>query len=267
MSKINFKKSEHADIQSFRQVYYQQIIAPLDSMWESLYIQQSTPYLIQLEEIEIGFCCIDSEKSITQAYIQSSHQYLMQAVITQLIKEKLANSAKLSSIEPISFNAALYLSKSIEKDSINYQYIPAQTQQTVANLSLQLGQKADADKLRAYMKEEFGFDDNFGYTDERIERQEIYYLSDSEGVLATGECRLSDSQPRFADIGMSVRANQRGKGVATNVLAQLVQLAKNQNRIPICSTTVGNIAAQKAIVRAGFSPSHIIFRINFDTEN
>ena len=170
----------------------------------------------------------------------------------------------MSSIEPTIFNTCLLFAKSIQANTINYTFSSKQGKRVGTDiLNLNKATTLDADRIRTFFKEEIGFDDSFGYVDNLIQRGEIYVVEEDNMVVATGECRLSDSQPEFADVGMVVKQHNRKKGLGTRVLSELVNIALENKRKPICSTTVDNIASQKAIERAGFFNSHTVFKISF----
>ncbi|MCE7996389.1 MAG: GNAT family N-acetyltransferase [Roseivirga sp.] len=262
---MNFiKTTPDPTIQKFRTQLYKEFTAPLDAMWELLHIASSETYLVKDEDLTLGYCCIDAENSLNQIYLISSHKYLMDGVLEALIASELINSAKLSSIEPFSFNACLSRSTSTKINTFNYRHNDQQNQEVVdTSITLRPVIEDDLGTVKSYFKEEIGFDDQFGYTENLLERQELYLIEKAGKLIATGECRLSDSQPQYADVGMIVKQNQRGKGLGAKVLSELAKLARSKERIPICSTTVDNIGSQKAILKAGFHRTSIIFDLSF----
>lgn len=251
-------------IRDFRKQLYAEFNAPLDAMWELLHIALSSTYLIKQAETVIGYCCVDPEKSLNQIYLSPPHKYQMQVVLEALINSELMRSARLSSIEPIAFNICLALAKGIEINTFNYRHSDEQ-EQGVADMPLNLRPitPEDVDTVKRYLKAEIGFDDQFGYVENLLERQEMYLIEEADELIATGECRLSDSQPQYADVGMIVKQNQRKKGLGAKVLSELAALAKAKGRIPICSTTVDNVGSQKAIAKAGFYHTSTIFDMQF----
>jgi len=88
-------------------------------------------------------------------------------------------------------------------------------------------------------------------------------LKESETIVATSECRMSDSQPEIADLGIIVNRDFQGRGLATRIMKIQVNRVLKLGRKPICSTTLDNIASRKAIEKSGFYCSNIIFDINF----
>ena len=264
---MNFIKTDDTIvINDFRKKLYQQFSTAIDGMWEAAYIASSQSYLIKNEAQNIGYCCIDNKGSLTQIFLDDEFNHQMGKAIQSLIESKLISSARLSSIEPISFNACLAASKSIEVNTYCFQYSNKQ-KASQELLKLELVISTEIKSIKNFFKDQIGFDDNFGYTENLVQRKELYAFRENEEIIATGECRLSDSQPKFADIGVIVNNDFQKKGLGTKVLRAMAQKALDVNRQPICSTTVDNIASQKAIVKAGFYRSHIIFDINFSNSN
>jgi predicted acetyltransferase len=250
-------------IGTLRTKFYEKLVAPIDGMWESLYIGGASAYLIQ-EEIEtIGYCCINSSNYLLQIFLCDGYDYQMSQAIALLIDSKLITHASLSSIEPISFNACLTHAKSVESNTYCFQYSNCPTQKKSLN-KLTLVTEEDNRAIKNFFKEQIEFEDNFGYTENLIKRGELYMIKESEIIIATGECRLSDSQKSFADLGVIVNKNYQKKGLGRDVLSLLIIEAQKANRSPICSTTFDNIASRKAIEGAGFYCSHIIFDLSFE---
>jgi len=263
---MNFKKTGNTDvINEFRGELYQRFTAPIDAMWEQLYIGFSQHYLIENSSQSIGYCCIDNKGCLLQIFLSYENNHLMDQAVLSLIESQLISSASLSSIEPLSFNACLFHSKSLKTNAFCFQYSNRPVENKTS-LKVELVSKEDIPVIKAFMNDQIGFDDTFGYTENLVERKEIYVLKESDTIIATSECRLSDSQHDIADLGVIVNKEFQGKGIATQVLKYQAKRAQEANRKPICSTTYDNIASKKAIEKAGFYCSHIIFDINFGKE-
>lgn len=261
---MNFIKTDNNNtISVFRKELYKTFVAPLDSMWQDLYIASSQVYIIENEAKNIGYCCIDNNESLLQLFVNEDKRYLIKDVVRSLIDSKLITSASLSAIEPVSFNACLCLSKSITTNTFCYQYSnKALDDENPLNIELVATKHSNA--VRSYYKDHVGFDDTFGYVDNLVSRKELYMSIEDDTIVATGECRLSDTQFDHADVGVAVNKAYRKKGLATKMLQHMAHKAMEQNREPICSTTIDNIGSQKAIERAGFYCSNIIFDMKFN---
>ena len=91
------------------------------------------------------------------------------------------------------------------------------------------------------------------YYSNLIQRRELFGCWLADKLVGAGENReFGDVQSGYTDLGVVVDPNHRGKGLATWILQQLVQQAVKKGLKPMCSTERDNIAAQKAITRAGF---------------
>ena len=135
--------------------------------------------------------------------------------------------------EPISFNTCLHFSKSLKTNTFCYQFSDSKINDE-DTLNIELVSKYDSNKIRTFYKNHIGFDDTFGYVDNLIARKELFVLKESNTIISTGECRLSDTQLSFADIGVAVNKEHRKKGFATKMLHQLAKKAIRQKRKPIC---------------------------------
>ncbi|WP_298900294.1 GNAT family N-acetyltransferase [uncultured Psychroserpens sp.] len=260
---MNFIKTNDFNIiQPLRQELYDTFTTALDSMWESLYIGSSTSYLIQVNTKTIGYCCIDNDKSLTQIYIKKPHLTRMQDAITSLIDLKLIVSAKLSSIEPVGFNTCLIHASSVKNNTYCFQF-ENDTPEQNTSVELTVATNEDVEMIQSFYKTQVGFEDTFGYTENLVKRQELFIVKNGSDFVGTGECRLSDSQPRYADVGVAIHSTFRRQGYASQTLHVLAKKALTKHRKPICSTTIDNIGSKKAIEKAGFHFSHSIFDLRF----
>lgn len=261
---MNLIKTDYTDvINEFRKKLYKTFNAPLDSMWQDLYISSSQAYLIEKDDENIGYCCVDANNALLQLFLENDYKHLMSVVIKNLIDSKLISSASLSSIEPVSFNACLFHSKSIKPNTFCYEYSKRMLNND-DSLKVELVSIKDSENIRTFYKTHVGFDDTFGYVDNLISRKELYMTLEGDTIIATGECRLSETQLECADVGVAVNTEYRKKGLATKVLQRLAKKAIEAGRSPICSTTIDNIGSQKAIERAGFYCSNTIFDMKFN---
>ena len=259
---MNFTKTENNEnINKYRAELYTKLVAPIDAMWEQLYIGSSQHYLIDNDSNTIGYCSIDDEKSLKQIFLIDDFNYQMSNTIKSLIDKELITSASLSSNEPVSFNACLLHSNAIKTNTICFEY----SDRPVGNepeMNVKCVSQGDISDVKAFFKNQIGFDDTFGYTENLVQRKELYLVREDDTIIATSECRISDSQQEIADIGIIVNKEYQGKGIATKILKQQAKRAQKVNRKPICSTTKDNIASKKAIEKAGFYCSNIIFDIS-----
>lgn len=102
-----------------------------------------------------------------------------------------------------------------------------------------------------------------GYYASLIQLGELFGAWRGDRLIALGESRGYDEyQVGCADLGVVVAKTERGNGHGTQVLLQLARHNETQGLRSICSTERDNVAAQKAIARAGFAPVHRIVQFH-----
>lgn len=260
---MNFAKTGITEtITLLRTQLYASLTAPIDAMWEQLYIASSQHYLIEENNSTLGYCCIDKTGGLTQLFLSKDHLSLMDKVVKELIATKMVRSASLSSNEPKAFNACLLHSKSVKANTFCFEHLNKEIE-VDTNLTIELVEKEDIPSVKVFLKEQVGMDDTFGYTENLVARKEIFMLKESTIIIATSECRMSDSQPKIADLGIIVNRDFQGKGLATQIMKMQVNSVLKADRKPICSTTFDNSASIKVIEKSGFYCSTIIFDLNF----
>ncbi len=201
---MNFIKSDNTKtINNLRSQLYHKLTSPIDVMWKQLYISSSQHYLIEKDDNTIGYCCINDNSCLLQIFLLEKYNSSMNQVVTELIESKVIISASLSSNEPISFNTCLSLSKGIKTNTFCFEHLntPRAIEST---LNVKLVTADDVPSIKVFLKEQVGMDDTFGYTENLVARNEIFMIKESNIIIATSECRLSDSQPRIADLGIIV---------------------------------------------------------------
>jgi len=96
-----------------------------------------------------------------------------------------------------------------------------------------------------------------------IARGELFVLRRDDRWIGFGECRKSDTQANVTDVGVLVHPEERGRKWASYILSLLVKAGRSDGAKIICSTTVENIASQKAILSAGFVSRNRILVVDF----
>lgn len=260
---MNFIKSDITDsIKELRAKLYQKLTAPIDAMWEQLYIDSAQHYFIKNDKNILGYCCINEEGCLIQMFLEEEYSSKMDGVIKKLIESELIRSAALSTNEPIAFNACLFHSKSIKTNTFCFEHLN-QPIKVNSMLNVELVSIKDIPAVKTFLKEQIKMDDTFGYTENLVSRKEIFMVVEAGLIIATSERRVSDSQAEIADLGIIVNKDFQGKGIATQIMQMQVNRVLKEGRKPICSTTLDNIASRKAIERSGFYCSNIIFDIGF----
>ncbi len=260
------------ELAPLKRQYMQQTTAPLDGMWLCGLVPLAAHYGIYEEDDLVGFYCVNDEGFLLQFFVTPDHQHRTSQLFASILRSDQASSCEIrgafvSTAEPRFLSLCLDQFASFEVNALMYQHAGSAIEQPQSSLAMtavdsaQLSQAVDfavasigaaADWLRTYFKN-------------LIDRRELFGVWKNGQLIATGESRGYDEfQTGYADVGVIVARSERGKGVATKVLMQLVARNQADHLQSICSTERTNVAAQKAISRAGFFASNRI--IQFHTE-
>lgn len=191
---MNFIKSPITDeINAMQSAFYQRLTAPIDGMWELLYIASSQHYLIIDDDQQtIGYCCVNREGSLLQIALNEAYYAKMSVIINELVTSKRIRSASLSSKEALAFNACLYLAKSIKPNTFCYEHIN-EIMEIDSPFNLSIAGVEDIPLIKDFYREQIGMDDTFGYTENLVARNELFFFKEAGTIIATSECRLSDT--------------------------------------------------------------------------
>ncbi len=262
------KLKTHEELDSLKMDYLKTVTAPLDGMWESGFIPMSQHWEIHKAEDRVGYFCVDEAGCMLQFHVADEHLAEAGNILQEVVAKGIATTAAVGTNEPlylslcldrqqgVSVSTLLYSdsgssANSLQEDTQDFRFRQANRHELKAAVAFVVG-NIDCDELwlRTYLTE-------------RLAKQELYFFCRGAKIIASGECRFSATQPGYADLGVIVSKTERGHGLATQMLARLKEVARQNDCRAICSTTTDNVAAQKAIGRAGFVAKHRILNVTF----
>lgn len=260
-----FTRTTAETVANLKQDYLNTVTAPLDGMWESGFLPFSNHWEISIDQKQAGYFCVNNDGVLLQLHLKDTSLANAIPVFEKMINEDFAGQAIAGTNEPLYLSLCLDQQKSIavhtflfEQDKTNGEVI------ATTNYQLKLATREELSALLAFVEESVGGGDWLeGYMSNLIKQEELFFMAESDTILATGECRISKTQLPFADLGMIVNKSFRGRNIATTVLKELKSRCIERRLTPICSTTVENIAAQKAIKKAGFVSRHRLLEVQF----
>jgi len=271
---IEIKKNDSIEqLSELKQEYIDRTTAPLDGMWLTGFVPMADHFGFYENEMLVGYCCINDDGYVLQFYLspekgdQASH--LFDSILTQNDSaiEKI-NGAFVSTAEPQFLSLCLDSFSKFEVNALMYRLgnkVKAENGQE-ALVQLTVVKSDQLSELVAFANSNIGAPEEWltGYYTNLISRRELYGFWKNGPLLATGEIRAYDEyQTDYADLGVIVEKSQRGKGLGTGVLKELISITESKGLKAICSTEKTNCGAQKAISRAGFIAGNRI--IQFDS--
>ena len=262
--------SDISTIQNLKDQYLQSLVAPMDGMWDTGIINQAPHWEIYVEGEQAGYFAANKEDTLLQFYLKPAYTKKDSALFAETISKNGLRKAIVSTNDPAYLSLCLDLQQELSVHTFLYERFTmiAPDQSNSNSLTFRLIQDSELSRTIAFQQDCIGGDHDLtgwlkGYSSNLIQRDELFVLCQDNEWIGLGECRKSDTQDGIADVGMMVSKTYRKQGWATYILMRLNAESADRGLHAICSTTVDNIGAQKAIVRAGFRSRHRILEISF----
>jgi GNAT superfamily N-acetyltransferase len=263
--RFEFSQRPYTDIADRRAAYLRTLMAPLDGMWENGFLPMADHWEISHQNRPVGFCAINADRKMLSFDVPDAA--LQRAAFRACLAHLQASGAFVSTTEPAYLALCADHQSSMAVNALMYTAMDAAPTppQTPAGMTVRAALPDDLDTAIGFGVAAIQADRDWltSYFQERIAKHELFGLWQGHALVATGECRISPNQQAVADVGMIVGQPYRKQGLATYMLRHLTSIAAQQELTVICSTESGNIAAQKAIERAGFVARHRLLDFEF----
>ncbi|GAB6988733.1 GNAT family N-acetyltransferase [Paenibacillus pini] len=255
------------EIEDLRLRYIESLVAPMDGMWESAIIENSTFWIIKCDGSKAGYFCVDENMCLLQFELLEKYRNLARDIFCYIISSKNIRNANCSTIEPFYLSLCLDLTKRVSVNSYLF-YDGKRVKPLLIKFNNKIFKQAtirEMDKLIDFYRINTEGSNEWipEFIEQLIQREQLFVLYDDENILGTGECIISQKQKPYADIGMVVSKEYRRMGIGTYILTLLKEHCYEKNCRPICSSSQTNIGSIKAIEKAGFMSNHRILNITF----
>jgi GNAT superfamily N-acetyltransferase len=257
--------SDASLIRDMKAAHLRSLVAPMDGMWEAGFINPSPHWEIQFDGDQAGYFALNDQGTLLEFYVRRDFDGSAPDLFRHVVETNSVEHAIVGTIDPLYLSLCLDIQKEVAVHTYLYGIRPDAPANGQTS-RLRLVEKRELEQTIAFQQSCLGGEHDLsgwlrGYSGNLIARGELFVLCDGEEWLGLGEIRKSDSQTDIVDLGMMVSPVHRGRGLATEILTLLRARTQADGKIAICSTTVENIGAQKAIVRAGFSSRHRILNV------
>ena len=242
--------------------------SPLDGMWEA-FVSESQHWQVRIDERGAGYFCINREGQLLQFHLGAIFANRATEVFSRVLAEQKISTAIVSTAEPAYLSLCLDAHQRVRVHSLLYrdrQQAEPAPPRGLGGASFDQVAVDELPAIEAMHRASLDADPGTwltGYLNGLAVRSELFALRLGGELLGTGECRVSQTQPPYADLGVIVSRPHRGKGLGSHILWRLKAYCYRHHLEPICSTAVENTPAQKVITKAGFVSRHRILEITF----
>lgn len=255
------------DLADFRRAYLASLAAPFDGMWEA-FAATSRHREIRSARERAGYFCVNDDGQLLQFYVAPRFEAIAPELFAAVVARDEVQGAMVSTADHAFLALCLDLHERVRVHTRLYQdgHGGESALPDGAEASLEVVEREELETIAQLQRDSLDQDPGewlLPYLENLVSRRELYALRHGEEILGTGEARVSESQPPFADLGVITMRRHRGRGVAPHILGRLKQLCYDRGLKPICSTTVENGAARRAIEKAGFVSRHRLLEVAF----
>ncbi|MEM7351871.1 MAG: GNAT family N-acetyltransferase [Acidobacteriota bacterium] len=260
-------RASFEELADLRRAYLRSQTAPIDGMWEAFAAMAHQREIRSAGE-KAGFFCVNEQGQILQFHVSAPFEPVAAELFARVVDRSEVRGAMVSTADPLFSSLCFDLHNEVRVNTYLYEdHHPSESPLAgEGEASLDLVEAYELTTIADLQRGSFDQDPGdwlLGYLENLITRRELYALRLGDEILGTGELRVSDSQPPYADLGVITMRRHRRRGVASHILWRLKQLGLDRELVPICSTTVENLGAQRAIAKAGFISRHRILQVTF----
>lgn len=263
MTRFTLAPATANTVQALKQAHLVSLAAPLDGMWQS-FADMADQFEIRADDVIVGFCAVNADRQLLQFFCRESVD--PQGAYAHIVEALGLTGAVVPTCDPAATALAMDHQKTVSVNALMYHHHGAASPASFPDgTALAVLSAQNLKSAVAFAHKTLGASEDWlhSYFSGLIAAGELFGLWLEDILIATGECRASDSQPAISDVGMVVGTDHRQQGIATNMLRAMVSEATRRGHKAICSTETGNGAAQKAINRAEFICYHRILEVKF----
>jgi GNAT superfamily N-acetyltransferase len=260
------EESDPEKLETLKSAYLANTTAPLDGMWLCGFLPLARHFGFYRQSGLIGYCCINADDYLLQFHMHDTETAAGSSLLARMLTGDFGpfpgiKGAFVSTAEPDFLSLCFDNFSSFKVNALMYQLDQNaspeldQGSDGSAGLTLEPIESNQLPDTIEFGLRNLGAPEEWltGYWSNLVERRELFGCWLNDELMGTGENRKFEQvQPGYTDLGVMVDQDQRGKGLATWILRQLVHQAEERGLKPMCSTERDNIGAQKAISRAGF---------------
>ncbi len=260
------------DLAKLKKGYLKTLDAPLDGYWENAVIGLAPHHEIWDNKDLIGYYVLTQEKQLLQLYTTTIATTV--TALDYLLSDNQVETAVVGTNDPFILAACLRKTDHLELSVNTYLFQDSRTPELlppIPTATFRLARMDDLDSAINFYNQNNEYedsdaiDDGFGghvqYTKSLIENKQLFLFTNEMTIFGIGECRFSQTQPPFADVGMIVNKQHRRQNIGTTILIHLKQYCYENGRKPICSCDATNFASRKTIEKAGFYNSDRLLNI------
>ena len=255
---VTFENCSMDSINHLVTEYVSTLSSPFDSFLDD-HIVDSTFYIIKDAKNEIGYFAIHNDRLLTQFYLKHKYLKIAQDIFTNVLTSFTIKRAFVPTCDELFLSLVIDQEFSIEKQAYFFQDNKQfdSTDKLYQGADFRVALKED---IRAIESMSGDFFDNLG---ERIDKEEIFVLTDGEVLLGAGIIEKGRFLKGYTSIGMITNERYRLKGVGRSIIIHLKDWCYKNNQIPVCGCWYYNTHSKSTLESAGMVTKTRLLNVKF----
>ena len=249
---ITLRPTSFADIEAPVRAHLAGFQSPTDSFYEN-HVLRSSHCQIVVEGSCGGFASIHQETLVTQFALEPDYRHLGQRAFFELRRTASVQAAFVPTSDEFFLTHALDEYRSLAKQAYFFTVAEERIQSPPSGYRLQIATPKDA----VIIHEET--DDFLEPVEASIAKGHVFLAYRDNELVGFGIMEVSMLREATASIGMFTRKSMRGQGVATGIVALMIEEARKRDLTPVAGCWCANHASKRTLERAGmYSPTRLL---------
>lgn len=235
-------------------------LAEFQELYLELMINNSDYYLLQNDNIEIGYTIINEDGILIEFYVMNKSISKSNEYFSQVLKDLSVTEIYCKSFDSLLLSNCLSASLPYSVVGILYRdYVEAfinkdpkisMKKTDHSSVSFLLGQEDSIKELFETEQQLIGF----------INNGNVFEFYKNDEFIGCGMVLRTHVDWDFCDLGVWVCPSKRGNGIGSQIILNLREFAIGNKLKPGCGCAIENIASQKTIEKSGFVSKHKLIR-------
>lgn len=240
--------------------YYTRIGHTVDDFFRNVILGKARGYAIRFGAQTLGSCFITGDGELVQWWMEEESMPMAQAWMRQMLFEETITSALVSTREPWFLSLCLEFQESVAIESYLFECRrnSVKVEPPLEECVFEEATEQEMEICQTISREPFA-----GFYQSLRENQGLFVVKTNGKIIGTGELRVDEKVPGFADLGMVTHPQFRKMGVATYVIANLLAEAKERGLQANAACDFNNIGSKKTLEKAGMMATHRMVKIRF----
>lgn len=248
---ITFKPSDILIIESLRCRYFDDLPEVQEYYIEQL-IKTSRVYNILIDGKGCGYVLIHPNKTLLEYYLTTEQSNIYLEVFLQVLSYFNIERIFCKSFDSKLLNVSVKLCRSMKKHGILFREFSG-TEQVNNSFFIRNAVEDDIDLIEEMSE---GIFENRNEINLYVFSDQLKIFEQNNEICGIGIITRVLDDKLYFDIGAAVRKEFRSKGIGSYIINYLYHYINRMGYIPLAACGYDNIPSQKAILKAGFIPTH-----------